>query len=89
MDDERVRIREVHFGAELHTDAAPALKLVGSRGAFGHAAPVVVVVHAGGAGRITVGQRAAAQALGVAALSIHCASSPSTPLWALWRERTE
>lgn len=80
-----MRIRQVHFGAELHADAAPALKPVGARWALGHAAPVMMVMHAGGAGRITAGERAAAQALGVAALTVHRASLPSTLLWALWR----
>lgn len=80
-----MRIREVHFGAELHADAAPALKLVGAWWAGGHAAPLVVVMHAGGAGRIAAGERAAAQALGVAALAVQRARSPSTPLWALCR----
>lgn len=85
VDDERVRLRQVHFGAELHADAAPALELVGARWALGHAAPSVIVVHAGGAGHVASRERAAAQALGVAALAIRRASSPSTLLWALWR----
>lgn len=80
----------MHFGAELHADAAPALKLVGAWWALGHAAPLMVVMHAGGAGRIAGRERAAAQALGVAALAIQRASSPSTLLWALWRtQKTE
>lgn len=76
----------MHFGAEFHADATPALKLVGARWAFCHAAPFMIVMHAGGTGCITPRERAAAQALGVAALTIHRAISLSTLLWALWRK---
>lgn len=76
----------MHFGAEFHADATPALKLVGARWAFSHAAPLMIVMHAGSTGCITPRECAAAQALGVAALTIHRAISLSTLLWALWRK---
>lgn len=78
-----MRVRKVHLGAEVHADAAPALEPVGAGRALGHAAPVVVVVHAGGAGSVAASARAAAQALGVAALAVRRASSPSTLVWTL------
>lgn len=69
MDDE-VRIAgQVHLRAQVHGDAAPALKPVGSRGTVGHAATLVIVVDAGGAGHVVVGFCAAAQALAVATVS--------------------
>lgn len=72
------------LGAELGADAAPALELVGVGRAVGHAASLVVVMHACRARRVAVGDDAAAQALGVAALAVRCASSPQTLLRALW-----
>lgn len=59
--------------AQVHGDAAPALELVGARGAVLHAAALVVVVQAGGARHVVVGLGAAAQALAVATLALVCA----------------
>lgn len=59
--------------AQVHGDAAPALELVGSRGAVLHAAALMVVVEAGGARHVVVGFGAAAQALAVATLALVCA----------------
>lgn len=87
MDDETVQIREVDFGAELGADAAPALELIGSGRAVGHAASLVVVMHACGARRVTPRGGAAAQALGVAAFAVCSARSPYALLWALWWEK--
>ena len=88
VDDEAVKVGEVDFGAELGTDAAPALKLVGARRAVGHAASLVVVMHTGRACCVTARDRAAAQTLRVAALAVRCARSPHTLVWALrWEER--
>lgn len=58
--------------AQVHGDAAPALELVGARGAVLHAAALVVVVEAGGARHVVVGLSAAAQALAVATLALVC-----------------
>ena len=69
VDDEAVEVGQVHPGAELGRDAAPALELVGAGRALGHAAALVVVVQAGRARRVAVRLRAAAQALAVAALA--------------------
>ena len=89
VDDEAVEVGEVDFRAELSTDASPALELVGAGRAVGHAAALVVVMCARRTRRVTAGDRAAAQALRVAALTVRGASSPYTLLWALWwgRER--
>lgn len=59
--------------AQVHGNAAPALELVGVRGAVWHAAALVVVVEAGGAGPVVVRLDAAAQALAVATLPPFCA----------------
>lgn len=88
MDDETVEIWDVHFGAELGADAAPALKLVGVGWAVSNAAPLVVVVHTCRACCVTTRDYAAAQALGVAALAIRCARPTLTLLWALWKRHT-
>ena len=63
----------MHFRALLHGNAAPALELVGVRRAVWHAAALVVVVEAGGAGPVIVRLGAAAQALVVATLPPFCA----------------
>lgn len=84
VNDETVEIGEVDFGAELGTDAAPALKLVGAGWAVGHAASLVVVMHTCRTCCVTTRDCAAAQALGVATLAVCCAHSPHTLLWALW-----
>lgn len=89
MDDEGVKEREVDFGAEIFADAPPAFEPVCAWRAVGHAAPFVVVVHARGTCSVTARYRAAAQTLRVAALTLCCASSPSTLLWALWWKDTE
>lgn len=64
--------------AQVHGDAAPALELVGARGAVLHAAALVVVVEAGGARHVVVGFRAAAQALAVATLTLVCTGQRAT-----------
>ena len=87
VDDEAVEVGQVHPGAELGRDAAPALEAVGAGGAVGDAAPLVVVVHAGGAGRGVGRRRAAAQALRVAALPRRRARPPCARLGAFLRER--
>lgn len=87
VDDETVKIREVHFRAELWCDTAPTLKLVGARWAVGYAASFVGVMHTGSTCCITSRDCAAAQALGVAAFTIHCACLPCTLLWTLWRRQ--
>lgn len=83
MDDEAVVVRQVDSGAELGADAAPTLKLVGAGRTVGHAAALVVVVHAGGAGAVAARHAAAAQALRVAAVAARCAGSPDAFLRAL------
>lgn len=82
VDDEAVVVGEVDFGAQLFTDAAPALELVGAWRAVGHAAPLVVVMRACSAGGVTLRDRAAAQTLRVAALAGCRAGSPCTLLCA-------
>lgn len=64
--------------AQVHGDAAPALELVGARGAVLHAAALVVVVEAGGARHVVVGFSAAAQALAVATLALVCTGECAT-----------
>lgn len=64
--------------AHVHGDAAPALELVGARGAVLHAAALVVVVEAGGARHVIVGFSAAAQALAVATLALVCTGERAT-----------
>ena len=67
--DDKVHVNgQVHLGAQVHGDAAPALELVGVRGTVWYAVTLVVVVEAGGAGHVVVGLGAAAQALAVATL---------------------
>lgn len=67
--DDKVHVYgQVHLGAQVHGDAAPALELVGVRGTVWYATTLVVVVEAGGAGHVVVGLGAAAQALAVATL---------------------
>lgn len=72
MDDEGSIAGQVHLGAQVHGDAAPALKLVGVWGTVRHAAILVVVVEAAGARHVVVGFGAAAQALAVATLPLVC-----------------
>ena len=68
--DDKVKVAgQVHAGAKVHGDAAPALKLVRVRGAAGHAAVLVEVVLAGRTRHVVVWLRAAAQALAVATLA--------------------
>lgn len=70
MNDKLRVVEQVHLGAQIHGDTAPALELVGARRAVLHAAALVVVVEAGGARHVVVGLSAAAQALAVAALAL-------------------
>lgn len=63
-------VGQVHLRAQVQGDAAPALKPVGSRGAVGHAATLMVVVNAGRAGHVVVRFGAAAQALAVATVPL-------------------
>lgn len=86
MDDEAVKVGQVDSGAEVQGDAAPVLKLVGARGAVRYAAAFVVVVLAGSAGPVAVWNRAAPQALRVAALILSRARSLSTCLRTHCRE---
>lgn len=83
VDYEAVELREVDFGAKLSTDAAPALEFVGARRAVGHAAPFMVVMQTCSTCCVTARDCAAAQTLRVAALTISCANSPCTLLWAV------
>lgn len=73
VEDKVIVTGKVHLRAQVHGDAAPALELVSVRGTVGHAAILVEVVQAGGAGRVAVGLGAAAQALAVATLPLVCA----------------
>lgn len=86
VDDEAVVVGEVEveFGAELSTDAAPTLKLVGARRAVSHTASLVVVMHTCCTCCVATGDCAAAQTLRVAALAVRCARSRHTLLRALW-----
>ncbi len=70
--------------AQVHGDAAPALKLVSVWGTVWHAAALVVVVEAGGARHVVVGFSAAAQALAVTTLPLVCAGELAV-FWAHWR----
>lgn len=87
VDHETVIIGQVDLGAEVHGDATPALKLVRVRRAVLHAAALVIVVLAGGAGPVVVGHGAAAQALGVTALA-RISTRPLSTLRTNWRENT-
>lgn len=88
VDDELRVAEEVHLRAQVHGDAAPALELVGARGAVLHAAALVVVVQAGGARHVVVGLGAAAQALAVAALALVCAGERAA-LRTHWGDRED
>lgn len=89
MDDKSIEVRKVNLGAEVSADAPPAFESVRAWRAVGHAAPFVVVVHACSTRCVAARNPAAAQTLGVAALTHRCASSPSTLLRALWWKYTE
>lgn len=86
MDNKVVVAGQVHLGAQVQGDAAPALELVGARRAVGHAAALVVGVQAGRAGHVVAGLRAAAQALAVATLSAVGAGQPAVGR-ANWRRQ--
>lgn len=77
VDDKVVVVGQVHLGAQVQGDAAPALVLVGASGAVGHTAALVVVVQAGRAGHVVARLRAAAQALAVATLPAVGAGQPA------------
>lgn len=77
VNDEAVKVvGQVHQGAHVHGDAAPALEAVGVGRARGHAAALMVEVQAGRARRVAVRLRAAAQALAVATLARLRARTP-------------
>lgn len=86
VDDEVSVAGQVHLGAQVHGDAAPALEFVSVPGTVRHTATLVVIVEAGGARHVVVGFRAAAQALAVAALPLVCAGELAV-LWAYWRRQ--
>lgn len=79
---------QVHLRAQVHGDAAPALKLVSVWGTVWYTAILVVVVEAGGAGHVVVGFSTAAQALAVATLPLVCTGKLAV-VWAYWRTQTE
>lgn len=83
MNDKVSITWQVRLGAHLKCDAAPALKLVRAWWAVWHAALVVEIVEAGGAGPVVVGLAAAAQALTVAALPVVCAGQLAL-IWTHW-----
>ena len=86
VDDKVSVARQVHLRAQVHGDAAPALKFVSVWRTVWHAAALVVVVQAGGAGHVVVGLGAAAQALAVATLPLVCAGQ-FTMLRTHWRRQ--
>lgn len=86
VDDKVSVAGQVHLGAQVHGDAAPALELVSVWGTVLHAATLVVVVDAAGAGHVVVGFGAAAQALAVATLALVCAGKLAV-VWAYWRRQ--
>ncbi len=88
VDDKVSVTGQVHLRAQVHGDAAPALKLVRARGTVWHTATLVLVVEAGGAGHVVVGFSAAAQALAVATLPLVCAGEFAV-FWAYWRRQRE
>lgn len=86
VDDEVSLTGQVHLRAQLHGDAAPALKLVSARGTLRHTAILVQVVEAGVTGRVIVGFGAATQALAVATLPLVCTSKLAV-FWTHWRRQ--
>lgn len=72
MNDKVSITWQVRLGAHLKCDAAPALKLVRAWWAVWHAALIVEIVEADGAGPVAVGLAAATQTLAVAALPVVC-----------------
>ena len=86
VDDKVDVAGQVHASAEVHGDATPALKLVGARGTVRHAAALVVVVEAAGAGHVVARLGAASQALAVAALPLVRAGILAV-VWANWRRQ--
>lgn len=86
VDDKVSVTGQVHLRAQVHVDAAPALKLVSAWGTVWHTAIFVVVVEAGIAGHVVVGFRTAAQALAVATLPHVCAGKLAV-FWANWRRQ--
>lgn len=86
VDDKVIVVLQVHFRAQVHGDAAPALKLERVCGTVRHTATLVVVVEAGGAGHVVVGFGAAAQALAVATLPLVCTGKLAV-VWAYWRRQ--
>lgn len=76
------------MGAQVHGDAAPALKLVSVWGTVRHTVTLVVVVEAARAGRVVVGFSTAAQALAVTTLPLVCAGKLAVfgAYWRKWRK---
>lgn len=88
VDDKVDVAGQVHACTQVHGDAAPALELVCVRGTVWNTATRVVVVEAGGAGRVAVGLSTATQALAVATLALVCTCMLAA-VWADWRRERE
>lgn len=86
VDDKVSVAGQVHLGAQVHGDAAPALELVSVWGTVWHTVTLVVVVEAAGAGHVVVGFSTASQALAVATLSLVCTGKLAV-FWAYWRRQ--
>lgn len=83
--DDKVGVAcQVHLGARVQGDTAPALKLISACGTVWDTAIIVVVVEAGRAGHVVVGFSAAAQALAVATLPLVCTGMLAV-VWTHWR----
>lgn len=88
VDDEVHLAGQVNLSTHLHGDAAPAFELVGAGWAVLDAAALVKVMLAGSTCHIVIGSGAAAQTLGMTALTRICARSLLTILWTHWRRNT-
>lgn len=86
VDDKVSVTRQVHLRAQVHVDAAPALKLVSARGTVWNTAVLMEIVEAGRAGHVIVGLGAAAQALAVATLPLVCTGKLAV-IWTNWRRQ--
>lgn len=87
VDYESIVFGQVEPGTQVHGDATPALELEGAVGAVFHAAPLMVIVLAGGTRPVVVGHGAATQTLGVAARTrVSACPLPANP-WTNWRKK--